>query len=232
MLKRLIVIPVILLIASSPAITTMAQEATPESDVAIERHLAWVLGLFANGADDLNVTEVEDHFDEIFLGVVPADEFVASIQQLERSLGALELVDDQSSSAGPGEFSGLFRSASGELVVVSFAVDPETGLMSGFFITPGRGGPASPVATPAGSPAATPEASPVARGPVQAGDQIGLTGNFVNTSEPHIHMHVQDSPELLDFNATGIPLRFSEIVVDGEPVEDALPVQGGFVAPE
>jgi hypothetical protein len=35
---------------------------------------------------------------------------------------------------------------------------------------------------------------------------------------------------LVDPTATGLPIRFASAVVDGDPVEDAMPVQGSFVA--
>lgn len=65
---------------------------------------------------------------------------------------------------------------------------------------------------------------------VEAGDLLGLTGNSGNSSESHIHIHAQDSPNLLDPTATGLPIRFANAIIDGEPVEDATPVQGSFVA--
>jgi hypothetical protein len=45
---------------------------------------------------------------------------------------------------------------------------------------------------------------------VRAGDPIGHVGNSGNSSEPHLHMHVQDRPELK--RGFGVP-----IVVDGAP---------------
>ncbi len=65
---------------------------------------------------------------------------------------------------------------------------------------------------------------------VEARDLLGLTGNSGNSSESHIHIHAQDSPNLLDPTATGLPIRFANANIDGEPVEDATPVQGSFVA--
>jgi murein DD-endopeptidase MepM/ murein hydrolase activator NlpD len=74
---------------------------------------------------------------------------------------------------------------------------------------------------------------------VQAGQPIGLTGNSGNTSEPHIHIHMQDTPELFatDENgqitglgdAIGLPLVFSVLVIDGEPVDAGAPLGGQFV---
>lgn len=66
---------------------------------------------------------------------------------------------------------------------------------------------------------------------VSAGDLLGLTGSSGNSSEPHIHIHAQDSPDLLDPSAIGLPLRFDAAIVDAESVQDAEPVQGSFVMP-
>lgn len=67
---------------------------------------------------------------------------------------------------------------------------------------------------------------------VQSGDRLGLTGNSGNSSEPHIHIHAQQTPDLLDYQASGIPLRFAGATVDGELEQDVIPEQGSFIAPE
>ena len=64
---------------------------------------------------------------------------------------------------------------------------------------------------------------------VQAGQHIGRVGNSGNSSEPHLHVHVQDSPEL--FTGIGLAIRFGPLLVDGVPAGHASPVQGQFVAP-
>jgi murein DD-endopeptidase MepM/ murein hydrolase activator NlpD len=57
---------------------------------------------------------------------------------------------------------------------------------------------------------------------VSAGDTLGLCGNSGNTSEPHIHFHIQDRPGF--GNGNGKPAFFenylsNDILVDrGEPV--------------
>lgn len=187
MLKRLIVLPLVLLVAMAGFGPTMAQPATPGVHDAIEEHLAWVLGLFDGAAADLTVAEVEDHFDPLFLDVVPAEEFIATVQQLQRDLGPLELIEEQGGTA-PGEFYGTFEAQSGERVMISIAVDPDSGLMAGFFITPAQ------AATPARS---TPQASPVSNDPAgivvtDPDAQIGLHQDQVdrirNVGEPVVEI--------------------------------------------
>jgi murein DD-endopeptidase MepM/ murein hydrolase activator NlpD len=74
---------------------------------------------------------------------------------------------------------------------------------------------------------------------VTAGQVIGLTGNSGNTSEPHIHIHLQDTPELVVTDdsgqitglsdAQGLPLTFSNYLANGEPAELGEPLGGQFV---
>jgi murein DD-endopeptidase MepM/ murein hydrolase activator NlpD len=62
---------------------------------------------------------------------------------------------------------------------------------------------------------------------VRTGQRLGRCGNSGNTSEPHVHFHVQDGPTL--FRAKGLPVEFSDYVADGRRVAHGIPVQGQFV---
>jgi len=64
---------------------------------------------------------------------------------------------------------------------------------------------------------------------VTSGDVIGLVGNSGNTSEPHIHVHLQDQPTF-DPGATGLPLEFSSFLANGQLVERAELTADQFVA--
>lgn len=165
---RMLLLSMVLLLTQLGA---LAQPATPDMDDAVERHLAWVLDLFDGGAATLTEAEVEAHFDAGFLALVPPAEVVASVRALAEDLGPLELVERQES--GEYELVGLFRSATGEGVIISFAVDPDSGLMTGFFITPAPLPAGSPTA---GSPVARPPATPaVAASPVALDAEEQLT---------------------------------------------------------
>lgn len=48
---------------------------------------------------------------------------------------------------------------------------------------------------------------------------LGLCGNSGNTSEPHIHYHLQDGPDMKA--AEGLPAPFVNLIVDGKPVAKA-----------
>ncbi|MCV9387764.1 peptidoglycan DD-metalloendopeptidase family protein [Reichenbachiella ulvae] len=64
---------------------------------------------------------------------------------------------------------------------------------------------------------------------VQAGDLLGLCGNSGNSSEAHIHFHIQDG---LDMNASqGVKCYFDQLLVNGESRKDYSPVQGDKIKP-
>lgn len=62
---------------------------------------------------------------------------------------------------------------------------------------------------------------------VTRGQRLGLTGNSGNTSEPHLHFHVQDGPVL--FEGHGLPVVFDGACTDGQPAAPASPVHGQFI---
>ena len=49
---------------------------------------------------------------------------------------------------------------------------------------------------------------------VKKGNLVGLCGNTGNTSEPHIHYHLQNGPIM--YRATGLPVQFRRIKVNSE----------------
>jgi hypothetical protein len=65
---------------------------------------------------------------------------------------------------------------------------------------------------------------------VKQGEIIGLCGNTGNTSEPHIHFHLQDGPFMHKANA--LPTQFRKIIVNGELKENYEPIRGDMVANE
>ena len=60
---------------------------------------------------------------------------------------------------------------------------------------------------------------------VSTGQLLGLCGNSGNTSEPHLHFHVQDKPYLFR-DAIGLPVTFLDYVSEGKKVVRGLPVRG------
>jgi hypothetical protein len=59
---------------------------------------------------------------------------------------------------------------------------------------------------------------------------LGLCGNSGNSSEPHVHLHVQDKPTFFAQGAVGVPVRFQNLEADGERHLGGLPTSGQFVA--
>jgi hypothetical protein len=64
---------------------------------------------------------------------------------------------------------------------------------------------------------------------VETGVVLGRCGNSGNTSEPHLHYHLQDGPDITV--AEGLPARFVHLCVDGVKVEGAEPVRGQTIQP-
>jgi hypothetical protein len=52
---------------------------------------------------------------------------------------------------------------------------------------------------------------------VRRGDVLGLVGNSGNTSEPHLHVHLMNGPDMT--RADGLPMPFTDYLADGNPVE-------------
>lgn len=195
--KRARVLLLTLLMLSSTSVGAMAQSATPDVDTAVDDHLAWILGLFEGGAADVTAAEVEEHLDPAFLDVIPADEFLASVQELAPLLGPLELVEEQQEGLGTGEFIGVFEAESGDFVTIALAVDPESRLIAGFFIAPAENPvlAATPIVRPDAPPVASPSASPVAADPV------------IDDPDAQIALHAEEQDAIREI---------------GEPVVDAV----------
>ncbi len=64
---------------------------------------------------------------------------------------------------------------------------------------------------------------------VASGDTLGLCGNSGNSSEPHLHYHLQNTPVF--GQGEGLPAQFLDYLADGEPVARGEPVQGQAVRP-
>lgn len=64
---------------------------------------------------------------------------------------------------------------------------------------------------------------------VQQGQLVGLCGNSGNSSEPHLHYHLQNSPDL--GTGQGLPAQFRFYLADGKVVELGEPKRGEVVAP-
>lgn len=63
---------------------------------------------------------------------------------------------------------------------------------------------------------------------LEAGAPLAECGNSGNSSEPHLHYHLQNGPEL--FKAAGLPAQFQGYLADGKPVERGEPQKGQRIA--
>ncbi|MBE9660323.1 M23 family metallopeptidase [Mucilaginibacter myungsuensis] len=59
---------------------------------------------------------------------------------------------------------------------------------------------------------------------VKQGQLLGRCGNSGNSSEPHLHFHVQDTPSF--DTATGIKCYFERIHVNGKIMGNHSPIKG------
>lgn len=64
---------------------------------------------------------------------------------------------------------------------------------------------------------------------VTKGTLLGLCGNSGNSSEPHLHFHIQDGPDIN--TAVGKKCYFDAIKVDGVLKKDYSPVKGERISP-
>lgn len=65
---------------------------------------------------------------------------------------------------------------------------------------------------------------------VRRGQKLGLCGNSGNSSEPHVHYHLQTTGSF-GGDAKGLPAPFTDLLVDGRRAGLAVPVRGQTVAP-
>jgi murein DD-endopeptidase MepM/ murein hydrolase activator NlpD len=63
---------------------------------------------------------------------------------------------------------------------------------------------------------------------VRAGAIVGLFGNSGNSSEPHLHVHLQNRPGLSEA-AVGLPLAFVDVAIDNRLLARGTPLRGQFI---
>lgn len=59
---------------------------------------------------------------------------------------------------------------------------------------------------------------------VKAGDVIGLIGNSGNSSEPHLHYHLQTA------DGDGLPTPFTNYIANGELIKKGEPVRWDLIS--
>jgi murein DD-endopeptidase MepM/ murein hydrolase activator NlpD len=63
---------------------------------------------------------------------------------------------------------------------------------------------------------------------VKQGQMLGLCGNSGNSSEPHLHFHIQNIEDMN--NATGVKCYFDKILVNGDLLNDYSPIKGDRIS--
>jgi len=58
---------------------------------------------------------------------------------------------------------------------------------------------------------------------VTKGQFLGLCGNSGNSSEPHLHFHIQNAEDMT--TATGIKCYFDQIIINGQVKKNYSPIQ-------
>ncbi len=64
---------------------------------------------------------------------------------------------------------------------------------------------------------------------VLEGDVLGHCGNSGNSSEPHLHFHLQTCPT--PHYGQGLPAQFTRYMADGKLIENGEPIQGQLITP-
>lgn len=64
---------------------------------------------------------------------------------------------------------------------------------------------------------------------VKQGQQLGLCGNSGNSSEPHLHFHIQDDEDF--YKTLGVKCYFDQLQVNGVSKSDYSPVKGDKIKP-
>jgi murein DD-endopeptidase MepM/ murein hydrolase activator NlpD len=62
---------------------------------------------------------------------------------------------------------------------------------------------------------------------IKQGELLGLCGNSGNSSEPHLHFHIQNIESFI--GATGVKSYFDKLIVDGKEKTDYSPVQNEVI---
>ncbi len=140
---------------AAPSTPEASPPATPETSYfpagPLGEQAAWTLSVLTS-SKPVSEQEVEQHLSPEVLSQVPAAQIVASITQLQQAYGPFTIEPDSvvvSANEPPTQLSYIITGQDGTRLQVGISLDPASGLLTGFLLSPAAGTPvASPVAAP------------------------------------------------------------------------------------
>ena len=109
------------------------QAATPP-DTAAGRQLSWLLQVINERADELRPQEIRQHFEQVFLRVVPSEDIMAQLTSLAREQAPLTFLE-VSPDTSDMSLLALVEGNRAKLTI-GMNVEPGTGKISGLQLTP------------------------------------------------------------------------------------------------
>lgn len=138
-------------ISAQNASPVASPSATPFPGGPLGDHAAWTWSLLNDSGQTVTDAEIEQHLGPEILEQVPAAQIIAGIEQLRQAFAPFTIEPDSivvSTGEPPTQLGYVISGQDGTRFQVSLALDPESGLLSGFLISPAPPRAASPVASP------------------------------------------------------------------------------------
>ncbi|MCO5220467.1 MAG: alpha/beta fold hydrolase [Thermomicrobiales bacterium] len=135
-------------IASPEAVASPGAGPFPENEIG--QQAAWTWELLQPSTMPVDPSEIEAHVDAALMAQAPADQVAVGLDQLKEAYGPFTIEPDSvitTRDEPPTNLSYIIVGVDGTRLQVALTLDPDSGLLSGFLITPAAP-TASPVATP------------------------------------------------------------------------------------
>lgn len=139
------------LFASTGARLTFAQSIEDIASDPLREQVEWFVGLLSDPEQSLDEQEVASHFTDQFLDQVPADQVIATVEQIRPSLGDVT-VGKIASGTDDVQAGVQIIGSSGIQLLLTIWIAPDSGLIEGMLLEPYAA--ASPMASPMASPIA------------------------------------------------------------------------------
>lgn len=116
--------------------------ASPFGDSDLGRQAAWTWSILNNGGTPISESEIEAHTAPKTLAQVPAAQVAAGIAQIQQLYGPFTIETDSmivTENEPPTNLSYVIVGKDGTRLQVSVSIDPASGLLTGFLISPATG---------------------------------------------------------------------------------------------